>query len=64
MDESRTPAQRAALAVVDANGAAMIANQTRRNANTVHVSAARALVRAGVLVESIGPDGTFVSRAT
>jgi len=58
-----TPAQLAVLAVVDEHGASMLAARTWPAKNHVHVSAARALVRRGVLVEQLGPDGVFVSRA-
>jgi hypothetical protein len=62
-EQAATPAQLAVLAVVDEHGASMLAARTWPAKNHVHVSAARALVRRGVLVEQLGPDGVFVSRA-
>ena len=55
-------AQNQVLAVVDHNGASGLSATTRANLNTVHAGAARALVRAGVLVEFNGPDCSMVRR--
>lgn len=57
-----TSAQVDVLRVVDRTGAAMISNRTWEAMNTVHVFAARALVRAGVLEEFGSADGAFVRR--
>lgn len=62
MTTAHTPAQALVLNVVDRNGSSMIASRTVPAENTVHVSAARALVRAGILEEYAGPDGAFVRR--
>lgn len=62
-EQALTEAQRAALAVVDASGAAFLSSRTNSSTNHVNVSAARALVRAGILTEFLASDGIFVRRA-
>jgi len=63
-DMPLTPAQRAALDVVDGHGSSYMGKANRHRTNTVNASAARALVRAGVLERFVGSDGgSYVRRA-
>lgn len=58
-----SPAGARVLAVVDATPAGSgLAGATDPVRNQVHAGTARALVRAGVLVEFMGPDGFMVRR--
>lgn len=57
-----TAAQELVLQVVDQEGAAALGAASVPQASTVNISAARALVRTGVLEEFVGPDGPCVRR--
>ena len=58
-----TPAQEAALLIIDENGSSYSGTANNAQTNTVHHRTAAALVRAGICEWIIGCDGPFVRRS-
>lgn len=63
-DPQLSAAQQAVLAVVSVKGPSYVGRRTNLSTNTVGASAARALVRAGLLEEFLGADGAYVQAVT